>query len=107
MPCPLAGLYHGIAGTPAVDALFMLGLLGVGLGLTLGVAMRAAVASGVAMLALMYTALLPPTTNPVLDDHVVYALALVALHFVHAGRTWGLGARWEQLGIVQRWPWLA
>jgi thiosulfate dehydrogenase [quinone] large subunit len=39
-----------------------------------------------------------------MDDHIVYALALVALALYGAGRTWGLGRTWEKLSVVQRFP---
>lgn len=98
---PFAGLYQGFAGATWADWLFMVGLLGIGLALTLGVAMRLATASGVVMLVLMWSAALPPTTNPFMDDHLVYALALVALMLAGAGRTLGLGRAWERLGAVR------
>lgn len=103
---PLAEFYQGLAGNAAVDALFMVGLLGIGLALLLGVGVRVAAVSGVAMMALMYLAALPPENNPVLDDHLVYAAALVAIGYAHAGRYLGLGERWVGLPFVARHPML-
>ena len=37
-----------------------------------------------------------------MDDHLVYAIVLVALAVFGAGRTWGLGRAWEKLPLVQR-----
>jgi thiosulfate dehydrogenase [quinone] large subunit len=54
----------------------------------------------------MWTAVLPPENNPFMDDHLVYAMVLVALALVGAGRTVGLGAAWERLSFVQRHGWL-
>jgi thiosulfate dehydrogenase [quinone] large subunit len=41
-----------------------------------------------------------------MDDHLVYALVLVLLALVGAGRTVGLGAAWERLAVVRRHPFL-
>ena len=101
---PFKGLYGDIAGAGWADALFMLGLLGIGTALLLGIAMRIASISGALLLVLMWTAVLPPENNPFMDDHLVYALFLGVLCLTHAGRTLGLGRRWEQLALVRRYP---
>ena len=80
----------------------MIGLLGVGLGLMLGVAMRITTVSGVAMLIMMWSAVLPPANNPFMDDHIIYALTLVLLRLAGAGSMLGLGKGWNQLDIVKR-----
>jgi thiosulfate dehydrogenase [quinone] large subunit len=103
---PLADFYSGLAGNVVVDWLFMLGLLGIGVALVLGIGMRIAAASGAAMLVMMWSAVLPPANNPFMDDHLVYALVLVLLALVGAGRTAGFGATWERLPVVQRHPFL-
>jgi thiosulfate dehydrogenase [quinone] large subunit len=46
------------------------------------------------------------STNPLVDYHIIYALVLVALAVLSAGDTWGAGARWRQLPLVRRLPWL-
>ncbi|MEP6648513.1 MAG: hypothetical protein ABJA74_01170 [Lapillicoccus sp.] len=101
---PLADFYHSFAGAAWADWLFMLGLLGIGLALMLGVAMRIAATAGVAMLVLMWSAVLPPATNPFMDEHIVYALVLVALALAGAGHTWGLGRAYDRLSMVRRYP---
>lgn len=95
--------FAGLAG-PAADWLFMAGLLGIGVALTLGIGMRIAAASGALLLTLMWAASLRLENNPFMDDHLVYAIVLVALAIFGAGRTLGLGLRWEQLPFVQRTP---
>jgi thiosulfate dehydrogenase (quinone) large subunit len=95
--------FASLAG-PAADWLFMIGLLGIGVALTLGIGMRIAAVSGSVMLLLMWAAELPLENNPFMDDHIVYALVLVALALYGAGRTWGLGRMWEKLATVQRFP---
>jgi thiosulfate dehydrogenase (quinone) large subunit len=100
---PFADMYQNIAGQAWADWLFMIGLAGIGAALIAGVAMRIAAASGALLLVLMWTAVLPPENNPFMDDHLIYALVLVALALVKAGHVVGLGRVWEQLPIVQRY----
>ncbi|MFO0703001.1 MAG: hypothetical protein U0514_04080 [Candidatus Andersenbacteria bacterium] len=92
---PLVNVYHALAGQPIVDWLFMLGLLGIGLGLLLGVASRLTTAAGITLFALMYSAVLPPVQNPLIDEHVIYSLVLVVLLLTKADETWGLG-QWRR-----------
>lgn len=101
---PLAEFYQSFAGASWANWLFMIGLAGIGVALMLGVAMRIAAGSGVAMLILMWSAVLPPENNPFLDDHLIYAVALVLLAALGAGRFVGVGAWWESLSVVQRFP---
>lgn len=99
---PLAGFYQSFAGAGWADWMFMLGLLGIGLGLVLGVAMRITTVAGVVLLLMMWSAVLPPENNPFVDDHIIYAITLVTLLLAGAGATLGLGKTWNRLGIVQR-----
>ena len=101
---PFAGFYNAIAGQAWADWLFMAGLLGIGVALTAGIAMRIGAAAATAMLVLMWTAVLPIVNNPVIDDHLVYALLAIGLAAAGAGRTYGLGRWWERLAIVRRFP---
>jgi thiosulfate dehydrogenase [quinone] large subunit len=99
---PFAGVFNAMAGSAVADWLFMIGLLGIGIALVLGIGMRIAAGSGAALLVFMWAASLPITTNPFLDDHLVYALVLVALALLHLGDTFGLGQAWSRLPIVRR-----
>lgn len=102
---PFQSAFEGLAGQAWVDWIFMLGLLGIGVGLILGVAMRLSAFAGAVMLVLMYLAgFVWPEHNPFMDDHLVYALVLIGLVFVNADRTWGLGDRWRSLDMVERYP---
>jgi thiosulfate dehydrogenase (quinone) large subunit len=114
---PLASTFHSWAGTTWADWLFMLGLLGIGVALLLGVALRAAAASGTVMMLLMWAAEWPlarhtsagapsMSTNPIVDYHLIYALVLIAVAVTYAGNTWGLGRRWARLPFVQHNRWL-
>ncbi|QGN48664.1 hypothetical protein ACN26Y_21760 [Micromonospora sp. WMMD558] len=103
---PFAGIYHDLAGTAFANWTFLLGLLGIGLALTLGIGMRIAAATGATLYVMMWSVALPPQTNPFLDEHLTLAAVLVGLTLIGAGRTLGLGATWEKLPIVRRLPFL-
>lgn len=100
---PLQGFYQGIAGNVVIDWLFMAGLLGVGLALMLGMGVRIAAVSGIAMLLLMYSAQLPPENNPFLHDRLIYAIVLAGIAFARAGAPLGLGGWWTQTRLVSRY----
>lgn len=113
---PLSDLFHAVAGAAWADWLFMLGLLGIGVALVLGIALRASAASGVLLLALMWLSEFPParltatgaptgSTNPFVDYHLVYALVLAALAATSAGLTWGLGRGWARLPYIRDHAW--
>jgi thiosulfate dehydrogenase [quinone] large subunit len=98
---PFASFYHSIAGAAWADWLFMLGLLGIGLALTLGIGMRLAAAAGVVLYLMMWSVVLPPENNPVIDDHMLGAITLVVLAATSAGNTWGLGRIWSRNKVVE------
>lgn len=110
---PFQSALRGLAGQGWVDWLFMLGLLGVGLALITGAAVRPAVAAGSLMLALMWVAEWPPakfttagdptsSTNPLVDYHLIYVFALIVVGFWATGSRWGLGRWWTTRTFVQR-----
>ena len=101
---PFKEVYNSIAGAAWADWLFMLGLLGIGVALTLGVFVNLAAATGGLLLLLMWTAVLPPENNPVMDDHIIYALTLGLLACLGAGRWLGLGQWWERTPLVEKAP---
>ena len=103
---PLKDFYGSFAGAAWADWLFMIGLLGIGAALVLGIGMRVATVSGIAMLVMMWSAALPPENNPFMDDHLVYALTLGVLLGVGAGRHLGLGDAWNRLAVVRHHRWL-
>lgn len=73
---PFAQFFTSLAGVTAVDWLFMVGLLGIGLTLLLNKYVKWGAFCGVVMLVLMYLALLWPENNPLIDEHIVYAVLL-------------------------------
>lgn len=99
---PFAGVYRDIAGQGWADWLFMIGLLGIGVALMTGVAMRMTAVAGALMLVLMWSVVLPPASNPFMDDHLIYAMVLIGLMLANAGDAIGLGGLWKRLPIVHR-----
>jgi thiosulfate dehydrogenase [quinone] large subunit len=92
---PFAPMYQAMAGQTWVDWGFMLALLLGGVALMLGLAMRIAGYGTALLYLLMWTAVLPPEHNPIIDDHVIIAATLVGLVLVGAGDTLGLGSWWR------------
>jgi thiosulfate dehydrogenase [quinone] large subunit len=114
---PFESTFHAWAGAAWADWLFMAGLLGIGIALIFGIGLRVAAVSGSLMMLGMWAAEWPlakvtsagePTmsTNPIVDYHIIYALALIELAVTYAGHTWGLGRRWAKMPFVQRNRWL-
>ena len=114
---PFDGAFQAVAGAWWADWLFMLGLGGIGIAVTLGVALRISAVSGSVMMLLMWLAEFPPvrftvegepsgSTNPLIDHHVVYALVLIVAAVTYAGHTWGLGRWWAALPLVKQQRWL-
>ncbi len=101
---PFAGFFNSLAGQGWVDWLFMLGLLGIGLALVLGIGLRIAAVSGTALLVMMWAASIPLENNPVVDDHIVYALVLWVLAF--SRREYSLSNWWLSQKTVKKNPWL-
>jgi thiosulfate dehydrogenase [quinone] large subunit len=113
---PFQSTFHTMAGTWWANWLFMLGLLGIGVALILGIAVRIAAICGVLLVAGMWLATYPlarftsagtatASTNPLVDEHVMDALVLIVLALTYAGTTWGFGRIWARLPFVTRHSW--
>lgn len=114
---PMESTFHSWAGDAWTDWLFMLGLLGIGVALVSGIALRLAALAGTLMMALMWMAEWPPakhlsdggasmSTNPLVEYHLIYAVALIALAAASSGDTLGVGRLWARLPVVRRNHWL-
>ncbi|MFC0509029.1 DoxX family membrane protein [Micromonospora costi] len=103
---PFADFYRSFAGAAWADWLFMIGLAAIGTALILGVGTRIAAVAGSLLLVMMWTAVLPPETNPFMDDHLIYAGVLAVLALTAAGDTLGLGRYWARIPLVRRLPFL-
>ena len=107
---PLKPFFAAIA-SPASDVLFMVAMLAIGVAVMLGIGLRvSAVVGGVLMVA-MYLAEWPfganaASNNPLVDYHIIYALALIVVAVLAAGDTWGFGRQWKAIPAVQRNRWL-
>jgi thiosulfate dehydrogenase [quinone] large subunit len=114
---PFAAMFRSMAGTWWCDWTFMIALAGLGVALLFGIGLRIAAVAGTMLMGMMWLAEWPPakltnagqptgSTNPLIDYHVVYAIAIIALAALAAGHRWGLGRMWSELPIVQRNRWL-
>ena len=111
---PFQSAFNSIAGTWWADTLFMLGLLGVGLAVILGVFMNVSAIAGTLMMVLMWAAEWPlaqftssgeltGSTNPFMDYHLIYALVLIVLAVIGAGRYFGIAPWWARVTGGKAW----
>jgi len=79
------------------DWIFMAGLLGIGFALMTGVGTKLAMVAGPVMLVFMYMTQMWPSTNPILDDHIIQALAIIGIVLVELGhQSIGFGTWWRK-----------
>lgn len=107
---PLKPVFAAIA-SPASDVLFMIGMLAIGLAVMLGIGLRVSAVVGSVLMIAMYLAEWPfganaASNNPLVDYHIIYALALIVVAVLAAGDTWGLGRQWRAIPFVGRNRWL-
>jgi thiosulfate dehydrogenase [quinone] large subunit len=76
---PFSAIMQSIAGHPVVDGLFMLGLLFVGLSLLTGVGLQFSGYAGALLMLLIWASRLPPENNPIVDEHIIYAIVLTGM----------------------------
>ncbi|HET6532682.1 MAG TPA: hypothetical protein VFH03_19010 [Actinoplanes sp.] len=114
---PFESFFHAIAGTWWANTLFMVGLLAIGVALIAGVGLRISAITGSLMMVMMWLAEFPlaqttsagepsGSTNPLIEYHIIYAIALIVLATTYAGHTWGLGRLWARIPFVQKHRWL-
>lgn len=103
---PFEGIFHPLASQGWTDALFMIGLFGIGVGLIAGVAMRLSTIFGGILFFLMWMASLPIKTNPLIDEHLIYIAVLIALYGGLAQQKWSLAGWWQETTFVKKMPWL-
>ena len=104
---PLADFFQSLAGNPFIDILFMAGLLGLGIALTFGIRMKIAAISGTALHLMMWSAALLPENNPLIDEHIVYTIAIIGLLTVNGRQKLGIGPWWANTAIVKKYSFLA
>lgn len=103
---PFAAFYQSLAGINIIDWLFMLGLLFIGLSLLFGIMSKTGSLSGILMLFLMYTAAIPPATNPFLDEHIFYILILIGIIVTNAGQYIGFAKWWQNTFLARKFKFL-
>lgn len=101
-----AWIFQPLAGRAWVDWMFMIGLLGLGFTLILGIGIRIAGVAGIILMLLLWLAVFPSEHNPIIDEHVMYALLLLLFVVTNAGDYLGLGSWWKNTHLVQRFPFL-
>lgn len=104
---PFQSFYNGIAGDKVTDFLFMAALGLIGITLVLGIGVMIASISGMLLLLMMWSAVLPGENNPVIDDHIVYIFVLIGVLMANKNQVWGLGKWWQKQALVRKIPVLA
>ncbi len=93
---------------PSINFLNEWGLTLVGISLILGLFVRLGSIFGAALMVLYYFPILNfPYPNPytfLIDDHIIYALVMILLATLRAGRVWGLENWCSSLPICSRYP---
>lgn len=82
---PFSAMFNAMSGSPVIDVLFMGALLFVGVTFILNIKRRLGAYVGAILMLFIYMASLPLTHNPLIDDHVVYIVALLVLGFSSSG----------------------
>ena|SRR3989344_4929035 len=103
---PFANYFQTLAGSPVIDWLFMLSLFCLGLALIFGLCMKLAGWGGTALMLLMWASLLPVENHPFIDEHIIYAFALIGLATTETGNSWSFRAWWRNTTLVQNHPFL-
>ena len=101
---PFGSVFELVA-NPVGDWLFMAGMLGVGVALTLGIGLKVSAFAASALMVPLYLALWPigtggtenAATNPLVDLHWVLTLSAILFALTRAGDTLGLGTWWSRL----------
>ena len=97
---PFAGFFQSVFQNPFGDILFMVGLLGIGLAMTLGIGLKVAAVSGTLLMVFMWMTQIPWVlggNNPVTTSHWVEAALLIIAATTLAGDTAGLGRPWGRI----------
>ena len=98
---PFEGMWNALAGNQFVDILLMFGLLAVGTALMLGIASRLATIGMAIMMLMMYTLVLPPSDNILVDYHIVYICGILAIYWLGGFDRISLNGYWKELPVVK------
>jgi thiosulfate dehydrogenase [quinone] large subunit len=106
----LTGFYHFLASPailPITNFLNVWGLTLIGISLILGIAVRFSGKLGALMMILYWLPLgilHPDSHSLVVDDHIIYACAMLVLSSMRAGRVYGLEIWCSNLPICSKFP---
>ena len=98
---PFEGMWNALAGNQFVDIVLMFGLLAVGTALMLGIASRLATIGMAIMMLMMYTLVLPPSDNILVDYHIVYICGILAIYWLGGFDRISLNGYWKELPVVK------
>lgn len=106
-----ASFYEWLTGPgilPVVNFVNEWGLTLLGISLILGIGVRLSSFLGAVLMLLYYFPILdfpyPSTHSFIVDEHIIYAAALLFLAALRAGRTWGLENWCSNLPICSKFP---
>ena len=100
----LKDFYNSLAGNAFVDFMMMAALLLIGISLVFGIASKLGTIGAVMFFAVMYTLVLPPTDNPMIDDHIIMILAMLVVYFFGGFEKISFFQKWKDLFLVKRFP---
>ena len=101
---PFANVWNALAGNALVDFMLMFGLLAVGITMILGIASKLSTIGFVTMCILMYTLNMPPSDNPLIDYHLLYAVVGLAVYYLDGYSILGLEDKWKETKLVKVIP---
>lgn len=110
---PFAFFFNGLLGDmyQIVDVVYMSMLLFAGIGLMTGIFVRlSSLSTAIFMLSIYLSSwIINPAEgsqvfNPLIDDHIIYAIILVLFLVIPVGNYLGLGERWSKLSFVEKFP---
>lgn len=104
---PAYEFLNSMAGNIVVDVLYLASTLGAGLALVIGVMVRPAAFGALLLMLMLWLGSLPLDNNPIVDQHLAYAVIAVTVMVTSRAQSIGLGRWWNSIGVVRANPWLA
>ena len=76
----------------------------IGISLVFGIASKLGTIGCVLFMIVMYTLVLPPSDNPVLDDHIIMILAMLVVYFFGGFEKLSFFKKWKDFLLVKKFP---